>query len=55
MHESEETKCWKVGQIRAYRSYSILWVVASISNKQLNWYCENVILELSHSSLSMTQ
>ena len=29
MHESEETKCWKVGQIRAYRSYSILWVVVA--------------------------
>ena len=28
---------------------------SSISKKQLNWYCENVILELSHSSLSMTQ
>ena len=55
MHETGGNKCWKVGQIRAYILFYLL--VGSISKKQLNshWYCENVILELSHSSLSMTQ
>ena len=53
---------WKWGnkmlESRSNPSLQILFYLvgsSSISKKQLNWYCENVILELSHSSLSMTQ